>query len=86
MVISKDALMTHAYGIAEAKAKFSLLIEQVERGEAVTITRHGKTVARILPAVKRAAVVEEIRRLRESQDKSAVSSVDLIRELRDDED
>lgn len=78
--------MTHAYGIAEAKAKFSLLIEQVERGEAVTITRHGKTVARILPAAKRAEVVEEIRRLRESQDKSAVSSADLIRALRDDED
>lgn len=78
--------MTHAYGIAEAKAKFSLLIEQVERGEAVTITRHGKTVARILPAAKRAEVVEGIRRLRESQDKSAVSSADLIRALRDDED
>lgn len=78
--------MTQAYGIAEAKAKFSLLIEQVERGEAVTITRHGKTVARILPAAKRAEVVEEIRRLRESQDKSAVSSADLIRALRDDED
>lgn len=78
--------MAQAYGIAEAKAKFSLLIEQVERGEAVTITRHGKTVARILPAAKRAEVVEEIRRLRESQDKSAVSSADLIRALRDDED
>lgn len=78
--------MAHAYGIAEAKAKFSLLIEQVERGEAVTITRHGKTVARILPAAKRAEVVEEIRRLRESQEKSAISSADLVRALRDDED
>jgi prevent-host-death family protein len=78
--------MAQAYGIAEAKAKFSLLIEQVERGEAVTITRHGRTVARILPAANRAGAIEEIRRLRESQDKSAVSSVDLIRALRDDED
>jgi prevent-host-death family protein len=78
--------MTHAYGIAEAKAKFSLLIEQVERGEAVTITRHGKTVARLLPAAKRTEVVEEIRRLRESQEKSAISSADLIRALRDDDD
>lgn len=82
----KGALMAHAYGIAEAKAKFSTLIEQVERGEAVTITRHGKTVARILPAAKRAEVVEEFRRLRDSQPRSAVSSADLVRALRDDED
>jgi prevent-host-death family protein len=75
--------MTHAYDVTEAKSKFSLLIEQVERGAAVTITRHGKTVARILPAARRADFLEEIRRLRESQDKSAVSSVDLIRDLRD---
>jgi prevent-host-death family protein len=78
--------MAHAYGIAEAKAKFSTLIEQVERGEAVTITRHGKTVARILPAAKRAEVVEEFRQLRDSQPRSAVSSADLVRALRDDED
>ena len=36
---------------AEAKAKFSALLSDVERGEAINITRHGKTVARLVPPV-----------------------------------
>ncbi|MEQ1953335.1 type II toxin-antitoxin system prevent-host-death family antitoxin [Mesorhizobium sp. CN2-181] len=34
---------------AEAKAKFSALLSDVERGEIVSITRHGKTIARLVP-------------------------------------
>ena len=33
----------------EAKAKFAELLQTAERGESVTITRHGKPVARIVP-------------------------------------
>ncbi|HEU4987388.1 MAG TPA: type II toxin-antitoxin system prevent-host-death family antitoxin [Rhizobiaceae bacterium] len=33
----------------EAKAKFSALLSDVERGETVCITRHGKVVARLEP-------------------------------------
>ncbi|WP_157016970.1 type II toxin-antitoxin system Phd/YefM family antitoxin [Mesorhizobium xinjiangense] len=33
----------------EAKSKFSELLSDVERGETVRITRHGKTVARLEP-------------------------------------
>ena len=36
---------------AEAKAKFAELLRDVERGEIVAITRHGRTVARIVPEV-----------------------------------
>jgi prevent-host-death family protein len=36
-------------GIFEAKTHLSALLEQVERGEEVTITRHGKAVARLVP-------------------------------------
>jgi prevent-host-death family protein len=79
----EEAAVT-AYGIAEAKAKFSTLIEQVERGEAVTITRHGKTVARILPVGQRTEVLEALRSLRDGQTRSSVSSADLIRQLRDE--
>lgn len=32
-----------------AKAKFAELLDEVERGETVVITRHGKPVARIVP-------------------------------------
>lgn len=34
---------------SEAKAKFSELLGDVERGEVVEITRHGKSVARVVP-------------------------------------
>ena len=36
---------------AVAKAKFLELLRDVERGEVVTITKHGKTVARLVPEV-----------------------------------
>lgn len=33
----------------EAKAKFAELLQSAERGESVTITRHGKAVAMVVP-------------------------------------
>jgi prevent-host-death family protein len=36
-------------GILEAKTHLSRLIERVEKGEEVVITRHGKPVARLQP-------------------------------------
>ena len=41
--------MMHTYGIAEAKAKFTSIIEMVSMGEAVSITKNGKPVARLVP-------------------------------------
>ena len=40
-------------GIREAKAHLSELIERVERGETLTLTRHGRPVARIVPVAER---------------------------------
>ena len=34
---------------SDAKARFSELLDKVERGETVVITRHGRCVARIVP-------------------------------------
>ncbi len=45
-------------GIFEAKQNFSQLIDAVEAGEEVRITRHGKEIVRMLP-VKGAVVPEE---------------------------
>jgi prevent-host-death family protein len=59
-------------GILEARNAFSSLIERVEKGEEITITRHGKAVARIIPVSaphdveKARAAVEAIRELRKS--------------------
>ena len=35
------------YSVAEARDKLSSLIEQAERGETVTITKHGRPVAEL---------------------------------------
>jgi prevent-host-death family protein len=55
------------FGAFEAKNKFGQLLDLVERGEEVTITRHGKEVARLVPARQHAnrdearAAVQRIR-------------------------
>jgi prevent-host-death family protein len=37
-------------GAYEAKSKLSELLDQVERGRTITITRHARNVARLVPA------------------------------------
>ena len=46
-------------GIAEAKNNFSALIETVENGEEVRITRHGKEVVRMLPVRRKPVITDE---------------------------
>lgn len=36
-------------GAFEAKTHLSSLLQQVERGDEITITRHGRAVARLVP-------------------------------------
>jgi len=47
-------------GAYEAKTRFSELLEQVEQGQEITITRHGNPVARMLP-IRPASTVESRR-------------------------
>ncbi len=42
--------MTHSITVAEARALISALLDKVEEGEEVTITRDGRPVARIVSA------------------------------------
>lgn len=57
-------------GVFEAKTKFSELLDRVEAGEEIIVTRHGKPVAKISPPVdeerrrKAAQIVEEMKELR----------------------
>ncbi|HSO48678.1 MAG TPA: type II toxin-antitoxin system prevent-host-death family antitoxin [Rhizobiaceae bacterium] len=77
-------------GILEARNNFSTLIERVEKGEEVTITRHGKPVARIIAvdgdrADRARKAAERIRRRRESLPKDMLDGLsikDLIQEGR----
>jgi prevent-host-death family protein len=55
-------------GAFEAKNKLGQLLDLAEQGEEVTITRHGKAVARIVPAIPttgRRDAQAAIRRIRE---------------------
>lgn len=45
-------------GSYEAKAHFSELIDRVEHGAEITITRHGTPVAKLIP-IKKSATPEE---------------------------
>ena len=45
-------------GVFEAKQNFSQLLDAVEAGEEIRITRHGKEIARMLP-VKRVVITDE---------------------------
>ena len=42
--------------VVEAKAKFSAILAEVEAGETVAITRHGRIVARLVPDSPRLAI------------------------------
>jgi prevent-host-death family protein len=71
-------------GAFEAKTRLSSLLDKVEAGETVTITRHGKPVARLI-AVERAdreRVDEVFDKLEELRRKSTLGGIDW-KELRD---
>ena len=53
-------------GAFEAKTHLSALLERVAGGEEVLITRHGKAIARLVPAAaaERARIDEAIARLK----------------------
>jgi prevent-host-death family protein len=53
-----DARSTE-FGVADAKARFSELLARAEGGESITISRHGRAVAKLVPAVKRELTPEE---------------------------
>lgn len=73
-------------GVAQAKAHLSELLDRVEAGETVTITRHGRAVARLsrIETPKRPIDFEALRKFRESLPPLERSSAELIREMRDE--
>ena len=67
----------------EAKTRLAELLRAVEHGEAITITRHGKPVAQLVPAdsqdrANRKKAVEQIRRLRASWKRVDVSTEEIL--------
>jgi prevent-host-death family protein len=50
------------FGAADAKARFAELLARAEAGETITIRRHGRAVAKLVPAAMRELTPEERRK------------------------
>lgn len=72
-------------GAFEAKTHLSALLDRVERGEEVTITRHGRPVARLVPAhsMSREKAAEAVRTLLDVSEQSRLDGLSW-RDLRDE--
>jgi prevent-host-death family protein len=70
-------------GVYEAKTRLPKLLDEVERGESITITRHGRPVARLVPLGERRLSVDEaievFEELRRSRSLDDLSLDELIR-------
>ena len=72
--------------VAEAKAKLSGLLDAVEAGEAVVITRRGKAIAELVPRCSVRDLLPQLAALRESLPEQTTSGVETMRVLRDGPD
>jgi prevent-host-death family protein len=54
-------------GVYNAKTQLPSLLDDVERGETITITRHGRPVARLVPVERRRTPEEAVEAIKESR-------------------
>jgi prevent-host-death family protein len=70
----------HEVQASEAKAHLSELLDEVERGETVVITRHGRAIARIVPEEERRRAeirqaIAEIKEMRKHTGKMTLEEI-----------
>jgi prevent-host-death family protein len=91
--LSNDQFHDHLGGpavltvtLAQAKAQLSELLNKVEAGEEVTVTRRGKPVAQIRAVEKKLEPIPlaELAAFRASMPSLSQSSVELLRQMRDE--
>jgi len=75
--------------LAEAKTHLSSVLDQVQAGEEIIITRRGKRVARVVPerefsAQDQTAILSELRTFLARQKPAKKTAVARVREMRDD--
>jgi prevent-host-death family protein len=85
-----DHVVMKSVGLAEAKAHLSALLDAVEAGDEVVITRRGRAVARLIadrgpeqPA-DAGSWAERLRRLHGDHPRLDLTAVALVRELREE--
>jgi prevent-host-death family protein len=69
--------------VAEAKTQLSSLLDAVEAGQAVVITRRGKPIAELVRRCTVRDLLPQLAALRASLPEQPSSGVDTIRALRD---
>jgi len=73
-------------GVYEAKTQLPRLLDEVEQGETITITRHGRPIARVVPIRGRQRNVKEtieaIREFRKGHRLDGITPRELIEEGR----
>ena len=73
-------------GVYDAKTQLPRLLDEVEQGAVITITRHGKPVARLVPITPPrrdvSQVIEEILAARKGRTLGGVTIRELIEEGR----
>jgi prevent-host-death family protein len=80
--------MSREVQASEAKIHLPQLLDEVERGETIIITRHGRAIARIIPEAHRRQqeideAIADIEELGKESGKAAVAEIlSLIREGR----
>lgn len=74
-----------AINLADAKAHLSELIDRVEAGDSIDITRRGKPVARLAAIAKPRKPIdpELLRSLTRTMPPQSQSAADLVRSMRD---
>lgn len=68
--------------VTEAKTQLSSLLDAVEAGEAVVITRRGKAIAELVPRRTIRDLLSALEQLRASLPEQPTSGVESIQELR----
>ena len=71
--------------LAQAKASLSKLIDKVEGGEGVIITRHGKPVARLSAIAQPKKPIRSLAAFRATMPRRRSSSTTLLRQMRDEQ-
>jgi prevent-host-death family protein len=69
-------------GVYEAKTHLARLLDEVEAGASITITRNGRAVARLTPVADAKATADRILALRSEVPKGKLSMRSLIEEGR----
>ncbi|MES2076757.1 MULTISPECIES: type II toxin-antitoxin system Phd/YefM family antitoxin [Rugamonas] len=73
----------HTFTLAQAKAQLSRLIDMVEAGEDVTITKRGRAVVRLVPSSPPRQQLPSLAEFRAGLPEQAQPAGEFIRQLRE---